>query len=233
MGIEREIEHFQGQFTAGNQIRPFAAHPAWIMLQLRQEDRVAVAVVSVGRGGERRVHGRIEDFNDLPVGFDAIRNVNRLLERAYQSLGDRCFAVTGGPIDQDRAARIGRGAETPHDILGKHKMGKGPAKFFYADHFVGYRLLLHLHLIAFEGNGHRTDIFAKPQCLTGPFFARVGKSVAHDVEILFRRAANLHQRLFFSERQKLLYDAPGELDLLGKLWNGLQGRSVHRPEQTV
>jgi hypothetical protein len=84
-----------------------------------------------------------------------------------------------------------------------------------------------------QRNGHRAVILAAPQRFAGTLLAGVGEGVAHNIEILFRRAANFDQRFFLGEGEKLFDDAARELELFGDLGNGLQGRDIHRPQQAI
>ena len=157
----------------------------------------------------------IVDLDNLTICFDCVGNVNRLLERAHERLGDGCFAVARRAINEDGTSRVRRRTEPADDIIRQNQMRQRVLELFNANDFIGDCLFLHLSLIDFQRHGDRADIFATTQRLAGALFAGVGERVAHDVVIFLRRPTDFHQRFFLGEVQKLFDDPAGEFDLLG------------------
>src|SRR5262245_33355484 len=115
MHVEIEVEHFQRQFAARNNIGSLAAYPARIMFEVRQENWIGVIIIIARRKGD--MHGRVENLDDLAVSFYAVGNVNRLLEGTDDRLSDGSLAVSGRAVNENRSAGVGGGTEAPNDIL--------------------------------------------------------------------------------------------------------------------
>src|SRR5437879_11838523 len=124
MRIKIEIQHVQRQLAASNDIRPPAADPAWIVFQLGQKHgmRIPIGSIRIGCRRKRHMSREIENLDDVSVRFDGIRDINRLLERAHESLGDGGFAISRGPVHEHRYYRVRCRSEPSHDTLHTHQL---------------------------------------------------------------------------------------------------------------
>src|SRR5207253_10835004 len=121
-----EIEHVQGELGASNALRASAADTAWIVFQVREKHgmRVPIGSIRIGCRRKRHMSREIENLDDLSVRFDGIRDIDRLLERAHESLGDGGFSVSRGPVNEHSSSRVRCRSESSDDIFREHQMRK-------------------------------------------------------------------------------------------------------------
>src|SRR5262245_12317467 len=141
--VEVQVEHFQGEFTAGYDNRPAATNPARIKFFLTERKHGRFLTLFY-RGRNYPVQRGVKYLDNLAIDLDAVRNVDRMLKTCPDTLGDTGLAVSAPAVDQNRPAGIDSRSQAARDVIGQDQMRKALAEDGRIDSFVHRGLLLDL-----------------------------------------------------------------------------------------
>jgi hypothetical protein len=120
----------------------------------------------------------IEDLDGLAFDFEAIWNVNHILEDGPDALRNRRLAIPGWTIDQDRSPGIERGSDLLDETFGNFQALKGALDGCAINLLARDALVVNALPVRVERDGSRPDILVLTDGVERPLLALFCESVA-------------------------------------------------------
>lgn len=195
--IELHLEHFRGQFAAGDDQWPPAEYITGIMASIEQRARALLR--------DRDMNGRIEELDDGVTHGDGVRHQGRVSHEAGKPLGNVRLAGPRLAVHEDGFAGIECGPQPVEHLGVEHYVPKCTAHQLARYQAIVYRLLADHLCVCIQGHGCVAHVAAARQRLLGARAASLRQRIPQ-ARFVETRAADLQAAIPPQERERFLED---------------------------